>query len=444
MRYMPQSAQAPVHQAQTNLIVVNGGEGSGKSNVTAAEIAGRYGLWDLVHFVCYKYESATNEGDYLAEYLRRIGALANYARPKQGKLQIVTRSGGVVESVSTEKEGEQAVTGTGKSPDIIAMIEAGKQTYAVFLACLVRISRKGGLFIISGTVENSEPWYPELINSVKGDNQLGATLVTIPAWENHILYPGGRDDPKIKLLEATLPADKFKERIAGETVPLSGLVFKEFAHLSHVKHAPYWTSDKDWIDAPVELAIDPGYAGAYAVCALQWRGDLVHQIDEVYYQYRVAEDVIDECMDRPWWHLVSGAVMDVAGRQHVGLTKEEQTHKQIWSQRARLKDGRALPIRDNRVGIAAGITRHRTFLINPFGGKPRLFHDPRCKQTIREYGQYKYKDLVDGKPVDETPIDANNHAMKALAYWLYDKFGAVDKTVSAIRHPQPAPFAFLK
>jgi hypothetical protein len=421
---MPQSAQAPVHRAQTELIVVNGGEGSGKSVTTAAEIAARYGLWELVHLVCYKYDSATNEGDYLNQYLGRIGQVRSYSAPKQGKLQLMTVTGAQVVSISTEKEGERAVTGTGKSPDIIAMIEAGKQAYEVFLACLVRISRKGGLLILSGTVEQSEPWYPELIDNCKGDNTLGATLVTIPAWENRTLYPLGRNDPKIKLLEANLPEDKFLERIAGETVPLSGRVLKEFNHTIHVKHAPYWSNDPDWKDLPVELWIDPGGDGHYAVLAVQVNGHQVWQIDEVCVEFGLASDIIGICEERPWWGNVPkfgsgkvGGVMDIAGKSHDG----RESHEDIWKREARIAVGA------KKVGVDDGIQRHRTFLKNPFTGTADLLHDPRCKYTLKEYGLYKRH------PDSGAVIDRDNHAMKALAYGLVYHFGVAEPTQQPIR-----------
>jgi len=43
---------------------------------------------------------------------------------------------------------------------------------------------------------------------------------------------------------------------------------------------------------PVHLAVDPGYAGAYAVLALQVVDDLVYVVDEVYRSGVVAEDII--------------------------------------------------------------------------------------------------------------------------------------------------------
>lgn len=430
MGYSPLPLQVPIHLSPSRVILISGGEGSGKSYVTAAEIVARYPLWRLCYIVGPKYEAAHKEVDYIYESLLKIGATRKdlYQRPSRGKIVLTTVDGARVETLSAE-DGAKAITGTGESPDVLAMVEAGKQSYDIYLACRGRVARSRGLLVLSGTIEQSERWYPELITRwLNGSPQEDAHSFVIPTWANTRLYPGGRNDPEIKALEATYPHDQFLERFGAVPVPPSTLVFREFSHVDHIQPAPYWNNDKEWTESPVELAIDPGYAGAYHVSAMQWIGDTVWQIDEVHYQFRVAEDVIDECMSRPWWGKVSGGVIDIAGRQHQG----QDSHVEIWTKRGRLKDGRGISLRSNKVRISEGIQRHKTFLVNPFGGRPRLFHDPRCKSTIREYGLYKYRDVVDGKPVSEEPIDADNHAMKAIAYWLYDRFGATDKTVERL------------
>jgi hypothetical protein len=437
--------QVPIHLARERVILISGGEGSGKSYVTAAEIFARYPLWKLVYIVGPSYGAARKEIDYLYEWLLAIGATRKelYNRPANGKVVLRTIEGHTIETLSAE-DGPKAVTGTGESPDLLAMVEAGKQSYDIYLACRGRIARSRGTLILSGTIEASERWYPELVTRWQsGSNIEQARSFILPTWSNTRLYPGGRHDPEILSLQATYPPDQFAERFGAVPVPPHSLVFREFSHVEHVANAPYWTHPV-WAKEPVELAIDPGYAGAYAVLALQWEGDRVWVIDEVYSRFRVAEDVIDDCMARPWWGNVTGGVIDVAGRAHVGLTKEEQTHKEIWEKRGRLKNGQGISLRSNRVKIAAGITRHRTFLVNPFDGKPRLIHDPRCKDTLREYGLYKYREIVDGKPVSEEPVDADNHAMKALAYWLYDRYGATDAVIQALRKPKVNAWAFAE
>ena len=80
--------------------------------------------------------------------------------------------------------------------------------------------------------------------------------------------------------------------------------------------------------------------------------------------------------------------------------------------------------------IEDGIDLLRThFKQHPVTGKPGVMIDPRCCGIIAECGGGK-------SPVEDggmwmrdkntlKPLDKNNHALKALAYYLVDKFGYV-------------------
>ncbi len=77
------------------------------------------------------------------------------------------------------------------------------------------------------------------------------------------------------------------------------------------------------------------------------------------------------------------------------------------------------------VAVAPGIDRLNTFLRDPASGEPRLTLASACGALLHEFGRYRYHEVQDGRPISELPIDRDNHAIKALAYWLYDRFGPV-------------------
>ncbi|HEY3495264.1 MAG TPA: terminase large subunit [Polyangiaceae bacterium] len=54
--------------------------------------------------------------------------------------------------------------------------------------------------------------------------------------------------------------------------------------------------------------------------------------------------------------------------------------------------------------------------------RARLYVDPRCVNTIREFGTYRRSKNPDGT-FDERPEDKNNHAMDALRYVCLGRFG---------------------
>lgn len=436
MQYTPQPIQTQVHESTASVILVSGGEGSGKSVVTAAEIAARYGTWKKVLLVCYKTKSATNESDYLYDFLKNFGAVREYHKPEGGNISLTTRDGCIVESVSTYAEGSRAVTGTGKSYEIIAMLEAGKQRYEVFLACLIRIQRTGGLLILSGTIEKSEPWFSDVINRLQQPNDLGAQVCIMPTWENRIDYPGGRDDPKIKKLSGELTPELFMERLGGKPSPLDSLVFKEFSFLTHVF---------DWVkydpNQIVEAWIDYGYSGShYSILfaqfhprayTRQFKSDLpdapltdVWIIGDLYLDHATHEDAIIACKQLPWWNHVQTGVGDVVGKTH---PQAGQSPFDVWQDKA------GLPLRGQYILVTDNIDRQHTFLKDPTTQMPREFFNPSCKGLI-EFTRWKRKEI--GENVYGEAEIHNCDFLKANGYGLIDNFGRVE------RLHQPKAIAF--
>ncbi len=84
-----------------------------------------------------------------------------------------------------------------------------------------------------------------------------------------------------------------------------------------------------------------------------------------------------------------------------------------------------LRLRSHGVLLQDGTERLPTFLRNPGSGAPRMTVNSRCQELVREFGSYRYHEPREHYPISEAPSDADNHAFKALCYWLYDRFGAV-------------------
>ena len=328
--------------------------------------------------------------------------------PKVGPCQLETMFGAQIVTKSADDVRKLA----GVSPEGILMCEAAQCDYEVWLKLRGRLTEKRAWLWMSGTFEGSLGWYPELFNRWQADNPEDAKSFSIPTWANLAIFPGGRNDPEIKALEATYPADLFMERCAAVPCPPTGLVFREFKYDTHVTAAAKYDPQ-----LPVELAIDPGYATAYYVGAVQFRERHAYLIDEIYAQGEVAEQVIARCKRRPWWKSVHGGVIDVAGKQHPG----SKSQVEIWQCEA------GVWLRANKVPIVDGILRMRTYLADPADadGKPLLHFNPVCKGVLAEFGKYKYAKDAESRPISELPIDRDNHGIKAISYLLYDRFGPV-------------------
>jgi hypothetical protein len=259
----------------------------------------------------------------------------------------------------------------------------------------------------------------------------------MPTWENRILYPLGRQDPKILALEKELSSvpGLFMERLAAQPSPQVGLIFKEFSYVTHVF---------DWVQydptQTVEVAIDPGYSGSnYSVNFIQKHPRAytrqyypglpeasltdIWVIGDLFLDHAVHEEVIAVAKTLPWWDHVTGGVGDIVMKTH---PMADRAPIDVWSDKANIF------LRGQPVGIADGIDRHHTFLRDPRTGSPRIFFNPK-HTGLREYRLWKRKEI--GENLYGDPDMKNCDCMKALQYWLIDQFGRVERAFV----PGPVP-----
>ncbi len=405
--YDPTPAQRAAHDCPARIRLIAGGERAGKSRSGAMELFGRLLEGQLYWLVGPEYDLCRPEFEYVLDACRQIDAVASVRHPASSRCELITRTGARIVTRSALEPERLAA----EAPDGILGCEAAQLPESVFLRLRGRIAERRGWLWLSGTFEGSRGWYAEKFRAWELAGRSDARAFSIPSWENRALYPGGRDDPEIADLEATFPPDLFMERFGGVPCAPSTLVFREFEPRVHV--GPQGRSS----GTAVELAIDPGYAGAYAVLAVEQRGPDVAVIDEVYLRRQVAGDVIAACRERPWWPRVRGGVIDVAGRQHHATPSQIE----IWAALGGIR------LRSHSVPLRSGIDRLRTFLRDPACGKARLTVAPECRNLIEEFGLYRYHEASDVEPISEIPIDRDNHAIKALIYWLFDRFGAIER-----------------
>ncbi len=405
--YAPFAEQRAAHDSKARIRLIAGGERAGKSRSAAMELVGRFLEGQLYWLVGPDYDLCRPEFAYLIEALESLDAIETLAAPTGQSNRLMLRNGTLI----TTRSAQRAPRLAGQAPDGILGCEAAQLSYEAYLRLSGRLAERRGWLWLSGTFEGSRGWYAEKFRAWQSDNPDEAASFSIPSWSNRTLFPGGRQDPEIERLAVAYPSDLFQERLGGVPCPPVSLVFREFHPAAHVRTIkdPYESFDS------IEIAVDPGYAGAYAVLAVAKRGEEIFVLDEVYMQYAIAAHVIHECKRRSWWRHVHSGVIDIAGRQHHAAPSQIQ----IWAAHAQLR------LRSHRVWINDGIDRLRTFLRDPGSGEPRITISPRCQALIREFGNYRYHEPRENRPISELPIDADNHAIKALCYWLFDRFGAV-------------------
>ena len=303
--YAPYAEQRAAHDSKARIRLIAGGERAGKSRSAAMELVGRFLEGQLYWLVGPDYDLCRPEFAYLIEALESLDAIETLAAPTGQSNRLMLRNGTLI----TTRSAQRAPRLAGQAPDGILGCEAAQLSYEAYLRLSGRLAERRGWLWLSGTFEGSRGWYAEKFRAWQSDNPDEAASFSIPSWSNRTLFPGGREDPEIERLAVAYPSDLFQERLGGVPCPPVSLVFREFHPAAHVRTIkdPYESFDS------IEIAVDPGYAGAYAVLAVAKRGEEVFVLDEVYMQYAIAAQVIHECKRRSWWPYVHSGVIDIAG-----------------------------------------------------------------------------------------------------------------------------------
>ena len=262
--FEPTEAQLPILESKKRFILVAGGEQAGKSMIASKYLLSRFaetpeaGLYWLV---AADYERTRAEFEYLVEDFAKLGVLKE-ASKRVDPGRIVLADGTRIETKSAKDPRTLAM----RAPNGIIGCEASQLDLETFFRLRGRVAPKRGWLFLAGTFEGSLGWYPQMHISwsVPTEDEQSFSL---PSYTNQHLYPGGREDPEILKLEREASDDFFMERIEGIPSPPKGLVFPEFRPNIHVGDIQYEEG------LPVQLWMDPGYAGAYAVEVIQMVGD---------------------------------------------------------------------------------------------------------------------------------------------------------------------------
>ena len=414
--FKPTEAQTPILDSKKRYILVAGGEQAGKSMIASKYLLSRVfetetpGLYWLV---AADYERTRAEYEYLVDDFEKLGVLKKASkRVDPGTIELV--DGTKIQTKSAKDPRTLAM----RAPNGIIGCEASQLDLETFHRLLGRCAPRKAWMFLGGTFEGSLGWYPQMFQTWQyGEDD--SQSYSLPSYTNNHLYPGGENDEQIIKLQRMTSDDFFKERIQGIPSPPQGLVFPEFRPDTHVQEVDYIPGE------PVHIWMDPGYAGAYAVCAVQIINDKVIVFDEIYEQNLITEEIIDIAMQRNWWSDVQFGVIDVAGYQHQAMAAPAE----VWLDKA------GLYMDSEKIKINDGTERFKSMLkLDPSTHEPKIIINARCKGLLSELGYapnpfngqtqvYKWKTDRDGNVVGNQPEDKYNHSVKALIYGLVNRFG---------------------
>lgn len=413
---------------------MTGGERGGKSIIASLEgSVWAHGFTDLIWLVGPDYEQARPEFENITTWLLSTGALSerNLSFPKEGKCTAITDTGCTIETKTSDDVRKIA----SKAPGLAIMCEAAQQTYDTFLKLRGRVAEKRGVLLLVGTLEDGSQWYADLYQQFQSENPFDGRSYSVPSWANLGVYPGGENDREMKALRAIMPKALFLERHAAVPKKSSLVVHPEFEHLHHVSDRFEYNPN-----FPVTLAIDPGFAGAYAVLACHIIGKKIICFDEIY-EVRPehgTDYIIELARKRAWWKAstddspgIERIVMDVAGKSGSAQTGKKSVSA-MWQEATKndkIGGEHGLTPVGKYVTILDGIDRYRRFLGNTDNPDSiRVGYNPRCVSTIQEHNDYRYpkRRMTINRGESEKPVDAHNHSIKAMVYLIVDQFGFFD------------------
>ena len=417
LEFLPTPLQSDIIVCYKRFVLVAGGEQAGKSMVASKYLVSRFLETDepgLYWLVAADYERTRAEFDYLVQDFASLGILAEVTK-RVDPGRIVLADGTRIETKSAKDPRTLAM----RAPNGVLGCEASQLDLETYYRLRGRVAPKRGWLFLSGTFEGSLGWYPQMFASwqaVTEDEQ----SFSLPSYSNTHLYPDGVNDPEIQKLKAQASDEYFMERIQGVPCPPAGLVFGEFRADIHVDENAKWVPGEQ-----VYLWMDPGYAGAYAVLAVQEINGQMCVFDEVYEQGLTTDNVIDVVTARPWWKDVHSGTIDIAGYQHQAMSAPAE----LWMDRT------GIFLDAQKIRINEGTERLKGFLKpDPITNKSKIVFSPVCRGSLSEFGvvpspfdgqtrAYRWKTDREGNIVGETPEDKNNHAIKAAVYGLVSRFG---------------------
>lgn len=443
MHYVPNAEQVPIHQSQNDVDFTSGGWRSGKSVVVAAEALPHVLIPSpkpyLAAFIGPTYLEPREEMAYIRDWLtemlpeRQFSPTRDCSWPQEGKVTIQ------IPPQKDPKTGELIHFGTIKSytadeaerirafnADFVVVCEAGGLSEESFFNLIGRVLSTGGFIIGSGTLEFSQKWYHNIIKEgLHGVSERGIRSFILPSWANTKVFEGGRNDPKILRAEKLLPADLFAVRIGAQPVRMTGVAVKEASVEHHV------TPDAEYNPMlPVELAIDPGYTGAYSVLALQYYDNGIKIVDEVYERFLSTPQIVEICKARPWWNGVQAdnpGVIDRAAKQH--SPTDGRSVLEIWYE----ESGLWFDLTEGVIPVDTGLEQLRIHL----NIQHRIQIFTSCQGLLGEWDlgsfpdgfehdePWHYRSDPQGRLRGDTALTGADHSSTALIYWLIHRFGYI-------------------
>lgn len=328
----------------------------------------------------------------------------------------------------------------GDSLDHVIVSEAAKHKQDTFERYLrAALADRHGTADFPTTPEGQNWFYKMWKNGQNPDDKEHASW-RFPSWMNPYVFPLGREDPEIKLVERTASKTWFDQEYGADFTSFVGKIYGSFQEGIHTK--PH-TFRPDWENY---IAFDWGYTNPMAAVEFQVSPDDKVYIWRVWYKsHMMIEEFLNMIRQTPnpeGYHLdlCFGDAADpektarVSTKFHPCISDPRAKHGTVdakgkavaqsgWQEGVDLVNS-FLAIRpgSDALDLTDAITEDDLKFADSQGG-PSLYVDPRCTDVIREFNNYRSPDNGrNDKNVREAANPFEDHTLDAIRYGLMHRF----------------------
>ena len=461
--WVPHSGQEQIMFNRSRNQVVSFGRRAGKSQTGGNKLVPEYfrahleleelrsrGIRREYWIVGPTYSDAEKEFRVVWNALDRLGVPfdrpGSYNNPESGQMRISALNGCfIIDAKSAQYP--QTLVGEGLSGVVFS--EAAKLKPSVWIKYIRPTLADFGGWTYFGSTPEGRNWFYDLWEQGQDPDRPDWMSWRAPAWINPYVYPGGVDekllesakrarrdgrlrewiqrvefvgnqrelppspigiDPEIWSLFLDQSTEMFNQEIQALFNEFAGRVFKDFDEEIHVTDKGF---DPTW---ETYACSDYGFTNPFVWILLQLdpHHERIHILDEYYETGRTTGEAVAEINAR--------GLRPTVLREFFPDPAEPDRTREI-SQLLRLNAGRGTggPLNDRLEWIRRFLKPH------PMTGEPRFTIHRKCRNTIRDMGQYRYPELTDkvrerrGEP--ELPQKKDDHAPEALGRFMVGKFG---------------------
>lgn len=442
--YKPHPAQQLYHDSIAKYKIACCGRRFGKSYMVGHEMTARMFVPDMLYWIIGPtYDLGEKEfrvvyNDLFQPTPRGLGMgdykgiRKNYNKD-QGNMRISMPWNTALEVKSADKQDSLI----GEGLDHVIMAEAAthrKDTWEMFIEPALLDKRGSADFVSTPRGHN---WYEELWMLGQDPAFDEFDSWRFPTWANTIKFPLGADQPELLAIKQRASEYHWQQEYCAEFTALEGKIYEEFDRKIHVTDIPY---NQFWKNFQF---FDFGFSDPFVCLDV-----MVDPSDNVYIwrEYQIRRKTNQEhglalaTRSNPEGFHVEGRFGDPADPDARRTLNFLLPGVPII--------GRRLPV---ELGISAwhqGIEIVKRWLKVQPDGRPKLFIDRSCTETIRQMEHLQTAPEKEGRNVKEGQRDYDDHGPDALRYGLGELFimGYHRDNLSAVYRQRPSvgdsPFTY--